>query len=168
MKLTARSVIVTIVAVTVLTVGVMVIFDPFHLIHINRPYEPDKPVPQNHEGTFVNEHGFMKFKGDGKTVVIGFDDELAALTGLPADSHIASYRFLSGDLPPHGSVEVRYDNAHELEITVEGTTVVLELGIAEEDGSKARSGVDTVTEDMIPLLFEGENGFFTIIFIKFN
>ena len=131
----------------------------------NYPYEPDTPVPDAHEGVFVSEHGTMTFPGDGESVVIDFDGELAALTGLPEGEHEASYVFLSGNLPPHGSFPVRYDTAHELQLTVDGQSAVIDMGLAAEDGSTASSGVDTVTPERIPMLFSGED-FFSVVFLK--
>ena len=132
----------------------------------NYPYEPDTPVPDPHTGTFVSDHGTMTFNGDGKTVVIDIDGELAGLAGLPEGINEGTYVFLSGDLPPHGSMEIRYDVAHELQIEAGGTSVVIDLGIAAADGKSGQSGVGTVTEERIPLMFKGEDGFFSVIFIK--
>ncbi|MBR5754491.1 MAG: hypothetical protein IKX97_01530, partial [Erysipelotrichaceae bacterium] len=75
----------------------------------NYPYEPDTPAPDPHTGTFVSEYGTMTFNGDGKTVVLDIDGELAGLAGLPEGKNEGTYIFLSGDLPPHGSMEIRYD-----------------------------------------------------------
>ena len=69
----------------------------------------------NHDGVFVSDHGTMTFNGDGKTVKVDIDDELAQLMGLSTGSFEGTYVFLSGYLPPVGSVDVRYDVAHELE-----------------------------------------------------
>ena len=131
----------------------------------NIPYEPDTPAPSPHEGVFVSEHGTMRFQGDGEHVTVAFDEELAGWCGLPAGEQEGTYRFLSGNLPPHGSMPIRYDVAHELEITVGGQTSVIQLGIAAEDGKTASSGVDTVTPERIPLLFSGD-GFFSVVFLK--
>ena len=131
----------------------------------NMPYEPDTPAPSAHDGIFVSEHGSMAFDGDGEHVSYDFDGELAALAGLPAGEQEGTYVFLSGDLPPHGSVPVRYDTAHELQITVGGQSVVIGLGIAAEDGKTASSGVGTVTPERIPLLFS-DDGFFSVVFAK--
>ena len=131
----------------------------------NYPYEPDTPAPDAHEGVFVSEHGTMTFPGDGESVVIDFDGALAALTGLPEGEHEASYVFLSGNLPPHGSFPVRYDTAHELQLTVDGQSAVIDMGLAAEDGSAASVGVDMVTPERIPMLFSEEE-FFSVIFLK--
>ncbi|MBQ6559851.1 MAG: hypothetical protein IJL85_03375 [Erysipelotrichaceae bacterium] len=132
----------------------------------NKPYEPDTPAPDPHNGTFVSEHGTMTFNGDGKSVIISFDEELSKLTSLPSGEQAGTYVFLSGDLPPNGSVDVRYDVAHELQIAIGEETVVLNVGIASEDGSTATVGVDMVTPDRIPLLFREDNRNFSIIFEK--
>ncbi len=86
----------------------------------NYPYELDTPAPAPHDGTFVSEHGSMRFTGNDETVVIEFDKELAALTGLPQGEKKGTYVFLSGNLPPNGSFPVRYDIAHEMQIKVGG------------------------------------------------
>ena len=133
----------------------------------NYPYEPDTPAPDLHMGTFVSEHGTLTFDGDGLVVDYDFDDYLSAWTGLPAGENRAEYLFLSGDLPPHGSVPVRYDVAHELSLNVLSTQAVIQLGIAAGDGSTASVGVNMVTPERIPFLFRDENGkWFTVMFNK--
>ncbi len=132
----------------------------------NIPYEPDTPAPAAHDGRFVSDHGSMVFNGDGSSVELDFDETLAALTGLPEGAQAGSYVFLSGDLPPHGSLPVRYDVAHELELTLGERSVVIDMGLAAEDGSAGRVGVDVVTPERIPMLFRGNGGFFSVIFQK--
>ena len=132
----------------------------------NSPYEPDKPAPDPHDGVFVSEHGTMTFNGDEETVIVNFDETLEELTGIPAGEHEMKYEFLSGDLPPHGSVPVRYDVAHELCIYTDENRYIIRVGIAADDGSTATVGVDMVTEVRIPLLFRGDKGSFSIIFLK--
>lgn len=131
----------------------------------NYPKEPDTPPPAAHEGVFVSEHGTMTFPGDDESVVIDFDAELAALTGLPEGEHEGTYDFLSGDLPPTGSVPVRYDIAHEMKITVDEQSVVIDMGIAAEDGKSGHVGRDVVTPERIPMLFS-EDRVFSVIFEK--
>ena len=41
-----------------------------------------------------------------------FDKELSECLGIPEGKQEAEYEFLSGYLPPHGEVPVRYDAAH--------------------------------------------------------
>ena len=132
----------------------------------NYPYEPDTPAPDPHEGRFVSEHGTMLFNGDGVSIVIDFDEELAALLELPSGQQEGEYVFLSGNLPPHGSFDVRYDIAHELRISVGDVSTVVDLGLASEDGSTAEVGVNTVTDQRIPLLFRRDGKSFTVIFKK--
>ncbi len=132
----------------------------------NYPYEPYTPAPDPHDGTFVSEHGTMVFNGDGESVTIAFDSKLSELTGLPQGETEATYVFLSGDLPPHGSIDVRYDIAHELQINAGDTSVVIDLGDAAEDGSTATVGVGTVTEERIPLLFRIDGKSVTVAFEK--
>ena len=108
---------------------------------------------------------FLRFFGDGSRIAYDFDEQLAEWTGLPAGEQEGTYVFLSGNLPPHGSLPVRYDTAHELEITVGETSVVIEVGLAADDGRTATVGVGVVTPDRIPLLFSEED-FFTVEFLK--
>ncbi len=130
----------------------------------NYPYEPDTPAPAPHDGLFVSEHGSMRFNGDDKTVVTDFDKDLSELTGLPEGEQTGTYVFLSGNLPPNGSFPVRYDIAHEMQLTVGGKTAVIDMGLASEDGKTGQIGVDVVTPERIPMLFSGEGGFFSVIF----
>ena len=132
----------------------------------NMPYEPDTPAPADHEGVFTSEHGSMQFNGDGESIVIDFDGELAALTGLPEGEHPGTYEFLSGDLPPHGSMPVRYDVAHELRISVGEQSAVIDMGLAAEDGKTGQVGVNVVTPERIPMLFHENGHFFHISFLK--
>ena len=131
----------------------------------NLPYEPDTPAPDPHDGVFVSDHGTMTFSGDGESVLLNFDEDLAGWSGLPAGEQEGTYVFLTGFLPPHGSLPIRYDVAHEVEITVGETTVVIELGIAAEDGRTATSGLNVVTPERIPMLFSAEH-FFSVTFLK--
>ncbi len=132
----------------------------------NMPYEPDTPAPPNHNGVFVSDHGTMTFNGDGQTVKVEIDDELAGLIGLSTGSFEGSYVFLSGYLPPVGSVDVRYDVAHELEIRNGDERVVVEVGLASEDGKTASVGTGIVTEERIPLLLQIDGKNVTIPFVK--
>lgn len=132
----------------------------------NIPYEPNTPAPDPHTGTFESECGTLTFNGNGKTIVCDLNREFADLTGLPEGKNEGNYVFLSGDLPPNGSVEVRYDVAHELEITVNDSRIVLELGIASRDGSSAQAGVDVVTANRIPILLKKDGKMVTVTFVK--
>lgn len=133
--------------------------------HENKPYEPDTQEPAPHEGLFTCGGSSMRFFGDGERVILDLDEELARLAGLPAGEHEGTYVFLSGDLPPLGSMPVRYDTAHELRITVGEVSAVIELGIINSDGKTASSGVGCVTEERIPLLFSAE-GLKNAVFTK--
>ncbi len=134
----------------------------------NYPYEPDTPVPDAHTGVFASEHGTMTFNGDGESIIIDFDKELAELCGLPSGERAGTYVFLSGNLPPHGSFAVRYDIAHELNIKVGITSKTVDVGIAAADGSSGQVGVDVVTPERIPMLFYENGKFFDVIFEKQN
>ena len=132
----------------------------------NYPYEPDTPAPAAHNGLFVSEHGTMSFSGDGEKIVIDFDAELAKLTGLPEGEQEGTYVFLSGNLPPNGSFPVRYDIAHEMQIKVGEKTVVLDMGLAAEDGKSGQVGVNVVTPERIPMLFSEDGRYFQVLFEK--
>lgn len=132
----------------------------------NMPYEPDTPAPPNHDGVFVSDHGTMTFNGDGQTVEMDIDNELTELIGLSTGDFKGTYVFLSGDLPPVGSVDVRYDVAHELELRNGDENKVVRVGIASEDGSTATVGTNMVTEERIPLLFDIDGKNVTIMFTK--
>ena len=131
----------------------------------NKPYEPDTPAPEAHKGTFVSDNGSLTFEGDGKKITIEFDEELAGLTGLPAGKNEGTYAFLSGELPPNGSVEVRYDVAHELRIVVGDKSVVLNVGIT-GDGSTYQTGTNVVTADKIPLVIKVDGKYKNFVFEK--
>ena len=134
--------------------------------HENFPPTPDTPVPAAHTGLFVSEHGTMLFNGDGKSITVNFDEKLAELSNLPSGFKTGTYEFLSGDLPPHGSFPIRYDAAHEMQITIEGSSSVIDMGFASEEGSTGQVGLNTVTPERIPMLFHKEKHFSTILFKK--
>ena len=125
----------------------------------NRPYEPDTPAPSPLNGVFSSEGGSMTFSGDGKTILLDLEPEFARRAGLPAGHSEGTYTFIQ-DLPPHGHVDVRYDTAHNLDITIgEGENVLfvsLEIGYASEDGSTAIVYNGAVTETCIPILLSEE------------
>lgn len=129
-------------------------------VYDNRPYEPDTPAPSPHEGTFTSEYGSMVFNGDGETVTIDFREDLAERLNLPAGEQAATYQFYSGFLPPHGYVDIRYDAAMNLQITVgEGESArsaMIEVG--EYKDGKFYSGVNCVTADRITFFVEALAG----------
>ena len=135
-------------------------------VHENKPYDPGTPEPAAHDGLFTSEHGSLRFNGDGKTVTIDFDEYLARLTGLPAGETEGSYVFLSGDLPPHGSVEVRYDTAYELKLSAGETSVVVELGEPSQDGKSWHSFLGMVTPVKIPLAVRDDAECISVVFEK--
>ena len=132
----------------------------------NIPYEPESPTPAPHDGIFISEHGRMEFNGDGTSICIEFDDLLSELTGLEAGRHEGSYVFLSGDLPPSGNVPVRYDAAHILQISCGEQSAMIDVGIADVNGSGASIGTGIVTAESIPLLFNNGKQNMTIAFDK--
>ena len=135
-------------------------------LHRNEPPDPGTPEPDPHDGVFACDHGTMTFNGDGKSIELSLSADFARVTGLPEGVSSGTYAFLSGDLPPHGSVETRYDVAHELKITAGGTTVVLQIGVASADGKNYTVGWFTVTESSIPVVVEVEGKYVTEDFKK--
>ncbi|MBR0462692.1 MAG: hypothetical protein IJJ00_08295 [Erysipelotrichaceae bacterium] len=131
--------------------GIYVMVDRYPRDNGNYPPEPDTPVPDPHNGLFVSDHGSMEFNGDGSTIIIDFDTELAELSGLSEGRQEGTYTFLSGVLPPHGSFDIRYDAAHELRITAGDTSVVLDLGVVTEDGT-VQKYLEMVTPETIPMV----------------
>ena len=135
-------------------------------VHENKPYDPGTPEPDPHDGLFASEHGSLRFNGDGKTVTLDFDEELANRAGLPAGETEGSYVFLSGDLPPHGSVEVRYDTAYELKLSAGETSAVVELGEPSQDGKSWHSFLGMVTPVKIPLVVRDDAESISVVFEK--
>ena len=117
----------------------------------NYPAVPDTPAPAPHSGRFVSDHGSLEFNGDGSTVIIDLDPELAELSGLPEGKQEGTYTFLSGNLPPHGSFDIRYDAAHEIRLTVGDTSAVIDLGIVTEGGT-VQKYLQMVTPESIPMV----------------
>jgi len=120
-------------------------------VMINYPYEPDTPAPPPHEGLFTSEHGTMTFPGDGESVIIDFDTELSEYLGLPEGNQEAKYSFLSGDLPPHGHIPVRYDVAHMIRIiTGEGDGIrSADIDIGEYADGSFSTGTGHTTAERI-------------------
>ncbi len=153
----------------ILLLTVMLLCSCSHPDPSNSPYDPGTPVPADHEGTFVSPHGSMTFNGDGESVVLDFDEELRAmleLQDMEEGEQEGTYVFLSGDLPPHGSYPIRYDVAHEMQLTVEEQSVVVVMGLASEDGSTGTVGVDVVTPERIPMMFRIDGKVVNVIFEK--
>ena len=117
----------------------------------NIPYEPDTPAPAPHTGVFVSDYGTMTFNGDGKTVQLDFDEALAGRLGLPAGAQNAVYAFRSGNLPPHGYIDIRYDAAMTFWLTVgEGDGAVSAMvDVGKFEDGHFYTGVNCVTADRI-------------------
>ena len=133
----------------------------------NYPAVPDTPAPAPHSGLFISDHGSMEFNGDGSTVIIDFDQELAELSGLPEGKQEGTYTFLSGALPPHGSFDIRYDAAHEMRITIGDIVAVIDLGIITEDGTVQRY-LQMVTPESIPMILYEDEKPMNIVFELHN
>lgn len=130
----------------------------------NMPYVPDTPAPDPHNGIFVSDHGTMEFNGDGKTVICNFDETAAKVTGLPEGEYEAEYSFMTGELPPWGSMPTRYDVAHELRITVGSESVTIDIGVV--DNGSASTGTNCTTENRITFIYYDGNSFQGLDFIK--
>ena len=128
-------------------------------VHINMPYEPDTPAPAPHEGVFTSEHGTMTFSGDGESVIIDFDKKLSDCLGLPEGKQKARYVFLSGVIPPHGNMQIRYDVAHMIRIiTGEGKEIIsAEIDIGEYKDGSFQTGTNHTTADRITFFVDWEN-----------
>ncbi len=97
-------------------------------------FHEDVPLPENHNGTFVNEkYGSFTFNGDGESIVLDLTEEFAEATGLPAGKSEGRYAFMSS-WPPH-ITEWRYDYAHEFWIIIGEEDEVIFGNISREDGS---------------------------------
>jgi hypothetical protein len=123
--------------------------EPF--VDKNMPYEPDTPAPNPHEGVFASEHGTMTFSGDGENVVIDFDKELSEYLELPEGKQEARYFFMTGILPPHGKMPIRYDVAHEFQIIAgEGENrKAVDIEIGEFRDGSFSTGTNCTTADRI-------------------
>ena len=129
----------------------------------NYPAVPDTPAPAPHSGRFVSDHGSLEFNGDGSTVIIDLDPELAELSGLPEGKQEGTYTFLSGNLPPHGSFDIRYDAAHEIRLTVGDISAVIDLGIVTEGGT-VQKYLQMVTPESIPMVLYKEGKPAAVVF----
>ncbi|MBQ7715413.1 MAG: hypothetical protein IJT70_06055 [Clostridia bacterium] len=58
------------------------------------PPKEDTPEPSALDGVFVCGDSTFTFNGDGKSIVISIDNELAEQTGLPEGEHDGEYVFL--------------------------------------------------------------------------
>ena len=114
-----------------------------------RDLPPDNgtPWPENHSGVYVLGESSLTFDGDGKTVKLDLEKELAGRMGLPAGKSEGTYVFLFHN----GSW--RYDLAEALRITVgetsvryvmtPGSTTAAKVGFRLSDGEQ----IEFVRED---------------------
>ena len=77
-----------------------------------QPPPADSPEPPAHSGKFVSEYGSMTFNGDGESVIIDFQQELADATGLPAGAAEGQYVFT------FQQGMYRYDKADSFELII--------------------------------------------------
>lgn len=83
----------------------------------DQPPDNGTPWPENHSGVYVLGESSLTFDGDGKTVKLDLDKDLAARMGLPAGKSEGGYAFL------FHNESWRYDLAEGLRITVGETSV---------------------------------------------
>ena len=77
-----------------------------------QPPAADSPEPPANTGSFVSEYGSMTFNGDGESVVIDFQSELADATGLPTGAAEGQYVFT------FQQGMYRYDKADSFKLTI--------------------------------------------------
>ena len=77
-----------------------------------QPPHADSPEPPAHSGKFVSEYGSMTFNGDGESVIIDFQQELADATGMPAGAAEGQYVFT------FQQGMYRYDKADSFKLTI--------------------------------------------------
>ena len=87
-------------------------------------------------------------------------------SGKPVPLHPPHDGVFRSELPPHGSLPVRYDVAHELRISAGRQSAVVQLGLVSGDGTRYQSGTGTVTETSIPLVSIMDGRFRGILFLK--
>lgn len=137
----------------------------------NLPYEPSSEPPALHDGVFSSKYGTMTFYGDGKDVKLDLSEDFARMVNntLPSGTSFGTYSFVS-DLPPAGWTSVRYDTAHNLQLSVsadnDSYVSILNLGYPSDDGKTYSIYVDAVTEDKIPIVIDNNNSFQSVIFEK--
>lgn len=103
MKKTALFIVLTIVLAVLLSTAACT---------KEQPPDDGTPAPKTLDGAYDSEFGVFIFNGDGRSVVIGVTEELAAVTGLPAGSSEGSYVFL------FRNEEWRRDMAETFRITI--------------------------------------------------
>ena len=82
----------------------------------DRPPDDGSPPPENLTGVFVLGDSSLTFNGDGKSVTLDLDRDLAERMGLPAGKSEGGYAFL------FHNESWRYDLAEALRITVGDTS----------------------------------------------
>lgn len=113
-----------------------------------QPPSADTSEPPAHTGTFVSEYGSMTFNGDGESVVIDFQPELADAAGLPSGTAEGQYVFT------FQNGMYRYDKADSFELTI-GECSYSFLNIFQETNEN-RICVLSPCDDKSDLVFEKE------------
>ena len=116
------------------------------------PKEPDTTDPPPHSGVFVSEYGTLTFPGDGESIILDLDGELAAAMGLPEGKCEGTYQFMA-NTPPH-VYEYRYDQANELHLYIDGSTYKLYNSMGTTDENTLKLRVVTKEGKSVQLLFE--------------
>ena len=114
-----------------------------------QPPAADSPEPPAHTGSFVSEYGSMTFNGDGESVVIDFQSELADATGLPTGAAEGQYVFT------FQQGMYRYDKADSFKLTI-GEFSYSFLNYFQETNEN-RICVLSPCDDKSTLVFEKDN-----------
>ena len=116
------------------------------------PKKPETPEPSPHSGVFVSQSGTLTFPGDGESIILDLDGELAAAMGLPEGKCEGAYAFMA-NTPPH-VYEDRYDQANELRLYIGGRTYKLYNSMGGTDKNTLELSVVTEDGKALRLLFE--------------
>ncbi|MCR5789307.1 MAG: hypothetical protein K6G83_05395 [Lachnospiraceae bacterium] len=134
-------------------------YNPEDLI-LDGPPSYDVPPVDPHNGIFVNEHGTMTFNGDGESVVLDIDGNVARDTGLPEGTTEAGYYFYN-PIEPVGYV-CGYNEAHEMHFKIGEDDISVDVGQVSEDGS-FHTGVDQITADRITIFGNGLDSYYDFV-----
>ena len=90
----------------------------------------------------------MTFNGDGESVLLDFDAEIAKNTGLPEGVTEAKYYFFAPVVPAGYICE--YNEAHEMHFIIGEEDIGLNAGVRTPEGSFSY-GVNCITAERITL-----------------
>ena len=127
---------------------------------LDGPPNYNLPHVDPHDGVFVNEHGAMTFKKNGKSVTLDIDGMVAGDTGLPEGATDAVYYFYNPVVPT--GYECEYNEAHEMHFVIGGDNIKVEVGQVTEDGA-FHTGVNQTTADRITLFGNGLESYYDFV-----